>query len=284
LPTHYSNKTAALIPTFNDDYSLYLCVQSSAPYFDEVWINDDGSTDKTDEVIKWALTTYKNVNAHTMVTQSGWIDSTNTRFSLTNARYVFRLDSDDIMYSKAVNEIRKMKDAEKGCFMLGLQECWGDFHHSRRGLNMNWDPTQLFVDRELCDIVWIQGDAPTYYLVASTSTEKLRWPKPLFFHAPGVKSDERCVLRTMMKGWLTAGKPCPLEEWPPYRRLSKPEIHEKALSWLFGGQQKRNLIDIPIQSIPEISLTNERFEFIYDAKMDIIDRLDHGWIFGLDRK
>jgi glycosyltransferase involved in cell wall biosynthesis len=282
---HYNPITAALIPTFNDDYSLYLCLQSVAPFFDEVWINDDGSMDKTDEVMKWALATYKNVKAHKMVTQSGWVDSTNTLFSLTDARYVFRIDADDIMYSKAVNEIRKMKDAQEGCFMLGLQECWGDFHHSRRGLNVNWDPTHLFVDRELCDIVWIQGDAPTYYLVASTSTEKLFWPEPLFFHTPGVKSDMRCVQRTLILSWDIAGRPCPLPEWPQYRALCSQEIHEKAINWLlYNANSRRELTTIPIELVPEVCLANERFELTKGAHGFYTDRVDHGWRFDAPKK
>jgi glycosyltransferase involved in cell wall biosynthesis len=279
---HYSSKTAALIPTFNDDYSLYLCVQSIAPYFDEVWINDDGSTDKTDEVLKWALITYKNVNVHKMIPQSGSVKSINTLFGLTDARYVFRIDADDIMYSKAVYEIRKMKDAKKGCFMFGLKECWGDFHHSRRGLGTNWDPTHLFVDRELCDIVWILlEDPPIYYLDASTSTEKLSWPKALFFHAPSAKSDERCIQRILMSSWIEAGRPCPLPEWPNYLAFSSQEIHEKALKWLlYDGNSRRELTTIPIELVPDVCLANERFELVKGYS----DRVDYGWFFDPGRK
>jgi glycosyltransferase involved in cell wall biosynthesis len=275
---HYSPKIAALIPSFNDDYSLYLCIQSVAPFFDEVWINDDGSTDKTDEVIRWALTTYKNLNAHKMTTQTGFLNSVNTLFSLTDAQYVFKIDADDIMYSNAVNEIKIMIDTKCGCFMFGLQECWGDFHHSRRGLSINWDPVHLFIDREICDVFWYLGDPPDYYLFASTSTNILKWPKRLFFHTPGVKSDERCVQRTLMVEWEMAGKPCPLPEWQPYKGLSTQVIHEKALRWLlFDVSIKRKLTPIPLELIPEICLENERFELIKDTQGFYTDRVDYGW-------
>ena len=55
----YSQSTAALIPVFNDDYGLFLCLQSVAPYFDEVWVNDDGSSDKSFSVIEEYKKEYK---------------------------------------------------------------------------------------------------------------------------------------------------------------------------------------------------------------------------------
>jgi hypothetical protein len=247
---------------------------------DEVWINDDRSTDKTKEVIEWALATYKNVNTQNLRTQAGWVKSASVLFTLTDARYIFRIDADDMLYPNATNEIEKIVNDESGCFLLGLQECWGDFHHSRRGLEMNWDPVHLFVDRKKCDVTWSQGPPPRSLVVATTSVEKKRWPKPLFFHAPGVKSDERCVLRTMMSEWVTAGRPCPIEEWPRYRALSTQEIHEKALRYLlYAGNSRTKLAPIPTALIPKVCLANERFELIKDRQGSYTDRVDHGWIF-----
>lgn len=279
----YSQSTAALIPTFNDDYSLYLCLQSVAPYFDEVWVHDDGSNDRTEIVIDWAKQLFKNIRSHQPSTQVGWTNSIVELFSLSNARHIFRIDSDDVLYPEFAGDIERIVNGENSCLLFGLQECWGDFHHSRRGLEICHDPTHFYVDREKCNVTWVRGSAPHFWPVAQTSEKKQNWPKALFFHMPGVKSDERCVLRTLIGDWEAAGKPYPLFEWPPYKELSGTQTHAEALQWLlYHNNNLRTLTQIPEEIIPKICKENERFELIKDNNGNTVDRLDHGWLFSND--
>jgi hypothetical protein len=192
-----------------------------------------------------------------------------------------RIDADDVMYPEAVGEIAKIIDGEYPCFRLGLQECWGDFHHSRRGLAVYCDPTHLYVDREACDISWTQGPPPTKYLLARTSVKARKWSEPLFFHMPGVRSDERCVMRILVKRWEAAGRPVPLVEWPPYLERSGAAAHQEALEWLiFHDGERRHLTPIPRRMIPRVCLENERFKLVEDAQGRIVDRRDLGWAFN----
>ena len=249
----YTSTSACLIPAFNDDYSLFLCLESVAPYFDEIWINDDGSFDNTDKVIQWALMKFKNVRANKMSTQVGWVNSIEWLFSNTNARHIFRIDADDVLYPSAARDIKRIMQDKYSCVLFGLQESWGDFHHSRRGLEIYHDPTHLYIDREKCEIIWLRGPAPTFWPVAQTSARKQYWPKATFFHMPGVKSDERCVLRTMISKWEADGKPCSLFEWPRYNQVSSNAVHYEALRWLlFHNGKHRKLTHIPDIFIPKI--------------------------------
>jgi glycosyltransferase involved in cell wall biosynthesis len=279
MPAKYS-QTAALIPAYNDDYSLYLCLQSVAPFFDEVWVNDDRSTDRTDKVIEQARSEFHNIKVHRSDVQMGWVKSIEKLFSLSDARHVFRIDADDIMYPQAAEALDRMVRDERACYLLGLWECWGDFHHSRRDLGVNWDSTHLYVDRARCDIVWKEGPPPTNWPRAEISAKKHKWPESLFFHAPGVKSDQRIVLRLMINRWESAGRPCPLEEWPPYRKRSALNEHQEALQYLlYVRDQPRELIQIPSEFIPAVCLANERFELIKNEQGVAVDRADHGWVF-----
>ena len=89
-------RTAALIPCANDDYSLFLCVQAVAEAVDEVVLLDDASEDQTQAVIDWLCARYPHVNAKRSNEPLGWAEARNVLAEMTDARHLFFIDADDI--------------------------------------------------------------------------------------------------------------------------------------------------------------------------------------------
>ena len=91
-------KLTALIPAYNDAYTLGLCLASIVEHFDEILVLDDASTDETPDV----AADFARRHAHVRYVrhegrQLGWVEARNRLLALTDAAHLFWLDSDDVL-------------------------------------------------------------------------------------------------------------------------------------------------------------------------------------------
>ena len=122
-----------LIPSYNSPQSYLIeCVNSIIKQtcidkykFEIVWINDGSSEEKTlelEEVLK-LFDTAKNINLiyKKLDKNNGIVDALNIGLDLCTNELIFRMDSDDIMFSERIQKQIDFMEKNPQCMILGTQ-------------------------------------------------------------------------------------------------------------------------------------------------------------------
>ena len=260
-------KLTALIPAYNDAYTLQFCLASIAPHFDEVLVLDDASTDETPEVCLAAVCAHPHVRyIHHKGQQLGWVrareallqhaDDCNGRAGRPD--HLFWLDADDVLCEYSAHLLQEIAAGPSPVVLLQLCEMWGDFHHTTQRLR-HYDRCHVYTRRSPGTLLHWEGGAmaklsvsalpPAMAVNRKSAIANRQWPSgPLFFHLKGVKPDRRLVERAYTRAWLRAqGRPGALSQWPispigpirPISALTDAEVHALALKHLFQSRQDR---------------------------------------------
>jgi glycosyltransferase involved in cell wall biosynthesis len=270
----------ALIPSFNDAYTLHFCLESIAPYFHEVIVLDDASVDETPYILDRACSKWPHVQVerHAGI-PLGPIRARNRLLELARGDHLFFLDADDVLIEESVPLLHEIVGMAP---VVGVQlaEMWGDFNHTTQRLE-HYDPCHIYMNRTvLRDILWGgHGNLlqrPTYTVVDErTGTEKVRGPGPLFWHLKGTKPDWRVAGRPRVRRWLAKGRQ---DYYFDAILAQDPELnHRLAVDRLLNNSVDRIR---PFEGTPRrpavLEAAEPRFEMVYrDGKL--VDRIDHGW-------
>ncbi len=267
-------KITALIPAHNDAYTLWFCLRSIGPHFDEIIVLDDRSTDRTRDVVELYGRPFPHIRiSKPFARQLGWIESRNRLIAETDSDLLFFLDADDVLIESQAHLLREIAAGDRPVVRLQLAEMWGDFNHTTQRLR-HYDRCHVFVNRRLFrDFTWGGGTAAR--IEAEGAISAAAGPGPLFWHMKGVKPDRRLVERQFMRRWMRNGmEGCSSDAM---RGLGDEEIHARAMRMLLHSKQDKIRPYAGTPDWPQVVIdAPERFEIIYkDGKP--IDRKDVGW-------
>lgn len=204
-PLHPSGKidASAIIPCWNDDYTLFFCLESIAGVVAEVMMVNGASTDDSTGVIAWAAAKFGNIKVLNTA-RVGNVEARNLGMALaTRDRLVF-IDADDVFCGN-VEELRR---ALENPSYFGLINLYGDLHHQEMidgpasaARELHYDVCHLSVDRrQMPDFKWRPRTEISDKFAANSSIGLPYQPAGLlFWHLRGVKPDERLVNRH--SGW-----------------------------------------------------------------------------------
>ena len=271
------NTSAALIPCYNDDYSIFICIQLIAPYVDEVIVIDDNSTDSSQLVVEFLCNRYSNIKGFRLKKQSGWTKIRNILPECTDARHLFFIDADDFLYDPSqIEAIIKSKYIHVN---LGLLELMGDFYHGTgRGFNIAWnDCCHCYIDRDYCqNFLWYHENTFTK-LATNCPKKNVSWEIPFLFHAKTVKADSRIWKRQLFREWIRKNEygDTEFEKWLKEEKIDKERLSKIVIDSI----KMEGLMPIPKHiNIPNTMKENDRFELVIrDNKL--VGRIDHGWLF-----
>ncbi len=275
-------KLTALIPVYNDDYALMLCLASIVDHFDEIVIFDDASTDLTPNVVAQFTTPHKHVRYElNRGPQIGWIEARNRLAALTDSEHLFWLDSDDVLCEYNAHLLKEIAEGKAPIVRLQLAEMWGDFYHTTGRLR-HYDRCHMFLNRrKVPNCKWDGGTAARCVATAPVKNG----PGPLFFHIKGVKPDRRLVERRRMRRYLGAKeRPETVGGFAGLDKLTEDQIHQQALDIVLRSRQDhlvptyRGEVDPTAPLRPQvIDRATDRFLVVYKDGTPI-DRTDRGWI------
>jgi glycosyltransferase involved in cell wall biosynthesis len=287
------DKVAALIPAYNEEYCLPLCLLSIVPFVHEIVVLDDCSTDGTEGFLadlKREIVLYppphfeRKTRIYRTEKQVGWVEVRNRLLRMTECRWVIFIDADDVLHEKAGPLLeRAIREMQEPICMIPLTELWGDLRHTTGRLH-RFDRCHNVIDRaRVGDVRWIQEeqgwDGHLDVRVRTVMEPGDGWGKlgiwPCFFHLKGVKPDRRIVERHYMRGWLKSKQRKGISDWI---EMSPERIHEEALSILIGNSGN-DLIPIEkVAGMPELPIIlkeqeAQRLMMVYrDGKP--VDRID----------
>jgi len=293
------DRLTALIPAHNDDYTLWFCLRSIAPFFDEVFVLDDCSDDLTPDVVLDVARAHPHVRLlRHEGDQLGWIGARNRLLAATDAELLFWLDADDVLAEYNAGILRELADGSRPLVRLQLCEMWGDFDHSTQRLR-HYDRCHLFVNRRLLrNGCWGGGSAAKLREIGGMTPA--RSEGPLLFHAKGVKPDRRLVERQFARKWMRRGTPGRLQDFAGLAEMPPEERHRRAMRMILHSRQDKlrrtwGSAQFGLHSPkgdggpvapqrPRVILdASRRFEILYGPDGQPVDRLDHGWASQLRR-
>jgi len=209
-------KTAAIIPVHNEADVIGMCLKSVVDRFDEVIVFDDASTDATPTIVGYLATKHGNIRSLRSSDQVGWGEARNRAGDATNARYLFWMDSDEVLSPHSDETIATTIHSGLPCVRMGHTEMVGDLYHTTFRIHHN-DSNQIYTDRKLLPKMrW--GITKNGFSTRVTD-EPLHQYRPLghfSFHLKGVKSDAKLAERLVMRLWHVAQKTkdfSPVRKW-----------------------------------------------------------------------
>lgn len=226
-------KLTAMVPVYNDDYTLSFCLASLIDHFDEIVVFDDASTDHTPDV---ALSFGKAVRYFRHEgRQLGWIDARNEMMKLTDSKHLFWLDSDDVLCEYEAARLAKIATGRNALVRLGLAELWGDLNHTTQRLRHH-DRCHTFMNRKILkDLKWSGGTVakckPTRNIAVGSAPV-------MFFHIKGVKPDRRIAARHLIRGWMRMeDRPDNLDAM--LADMDEEKIHQIAMNTILRSKQDK---------------------------------------------
>lgn len=239
-------KLTALIPAYNDAYTLGLCLASIVDHFDEIIVLDDASTDDTPQVASDFARGHSRVRVFcSPPPQLGWVQARNRLAALTDSDHLFWLDADDVLCEYQADELRRLAESKRALVRLRLAEMWGDLYHTTQRLR-HQDRCHLYVNRRrFKDLIWggTAAARPDAEPIPGASVQATVTDRVLLFHLKGVKPDYRLVQRQHVRGWLR------MKARRPDRRpdrltdrlggMSSEEMHALALKMLLHSRQDK---------------------------------------------
>ena len=279
-----TKRLTALVPAFNDDYTLWLALRSYAEVFDEIIVFDDCSDDHTAEVVLDAAARYRNVRLVARsrsdvadLQQLGWVHARNELLAATDSDWLFWLDADDVLIEERAPVLQQIAEGPHAAVLLSLAEMWGDRDHTTQRLRHR-DRCHVFTRRSaIPSLHWFGLKmAKAMRMVAGTrkSLPSKPSPAPLFWHCKGLKSDERLAQRRLIRKWLRSKRGGTLPDFQGEQDAFT--LHRSAMRLLFrgGDTMKKHTGTPPIPNA--IAGSPRRFRITYKDGVPV-DREDLGW-------
>lgn len=134
------NGISVLLPTQNEEYLIKLCVLSMLQFADEIIIVDNGSFDKTKEIVKNLAIKYPKIKFFDKPELPDLYHNRQFALSKSNYRWICRFDSDYIAYTTGRNNILKLRKTLLSLprklipksISLNKINIDGDFWHTRK--------------------------------------------------------------------------------------------------------------------------------------------------------
>lgn len=156
---------SVIIPVYNAEKYIYQCLDSvfNQTYKNiEVIIINDGSQDKSKEIILQIIDKYKNV-VYIEQENQGLSVSRNKGLSIVKGRYILFLDSDDyldinsikLLYEKAIN-------TDSDMVIMGHKKVYDYKHKYEELIPINVDEDKIYKGKDICEMMLnrkIQGYA-----------------------------------------------------------------------------------------------------------------------------
>ncbi len=242
---------SVVIPVWNDAYTVKFCIESIAPYVDEVVAVDDWSTDGSDVVIHEMATRFPNVKYYKTEARRLCGMTRMLGLSVSTNKKVLFIDADDIF----CGDYLRLKQITDTPSYVGLIDVRGDLNHIRMPYDSPWtihrDACHVCVDLERNPgFKW--GDKSSY-----VDSGPLALGDFCFWHLQGVKPDDRMVNR-MCEWYNKAGS------------KEKPTLVEVLNS------QKLCHFDHSLTELwPDCLKSESRFELQFDETYKVIGRTDN---------
>ncbi len=268
-------KLTALIPVHNDDYTLWFCLRSIAPYFAEIIVFNDASIDNTREVVEKVAKTYPHIQyLEHSGKPLGWADARRELIARAKGKHLFFIDADEILLESQAHWLQKIPSLATVVYWR-FTDIWGDFNHTTQRV-FHSDFCHVYVNRNRVDeLDWtmkVYGVASTP-VIGSDDTRVL--DEILFWHARGVKPDWRILQRPEMNAWHEKRR-----EGTPHdflHKLDQRVIHDRALKVLLtSGEHQIQPWRGETEKPRIVADADTRFEMVY-KNGQIVDRRDHGW-------
>lgn len=133
LSFKHKSKIAAIMCVRNEEYHLPTFLKHIQPYVDFIVAVDDGSTDKTYEILKSHPLCKKIVKLPPHDSED-WNEADNRKMVIdlakkSRADWVLCCDPDERFELKFLKNIRKIisNDEKQSCYHLHFRECWGKY-------------------------------------------------------------------------------------------------------------------------------------------------------------
>jgi len=239
-------KLTALIPAYNDAYTLGLCLASIVDHFDEIIVLNDASTDMTPAVAADFARRYGHVrHAQQGGRQLGWVEARNRLASLTDSDHLFWLDADDVLCEYEADNLLRLAEGKRALVRLRLAEMWGDLYHTTQRLR-HWDRCHLYVNRRrFKDVIWGGGTCarpiavgPDAAPIPGARVEAAVTDRVMLFHLKGVKPDYRLVQRQHVRRYLRK-KERPDRLSDCVGELPPKDVHRLAVKMLLHSRQDK---------------------------------------------
>jgi glycosyltransferase involved in cell wall biosynthesis len=276
-------KISALIPVFNNAYVLEYALKAAAPFFDEILVYDDASTDHSVDVVERYTNIYSNIRLYKGNSPQVGPAEAKTRLALkTKSHHLFALDADDVLIETKIDELREYAVSKRKFGQFRLCEMMGDFYHTTQRLRHR-DRSHSYIYRtQSTDVRWFKEGHKGLIVEHPWGQNHIIPRGPHFFHLKLVKPDWRLVEGRKRNMWSYLGDPNRRGSLHDVLKgMSWDEIHADALKIFTSGGTNTILptylapINPDAPRRPQVILNDlpGRFRVIYeDGK--VVDRID----------
>ena len=270
-----AHQLTALIPVHNDDYMLWFCLRSIAPYFAEIIVFNDGSFDNSREVVELVRKDHPRIQYHEhRGVPLGWAEARKKLISLAQGKHLFFIDADAVLLEYNAHRLQQFPEMA-AVVDWSFVDGWADFDHTTQRLKRQ-DVCHVYVNREkVVDFDWVILDKSFASAPVLGTCDKKTVYDLMFWHARGVRPDWRILQQPQFNQWHARSR-----TGTPYGfldELTPEQLHERAVHRLLTDREHhiRRYTGTPRRPAI-IEAAERRFEMIYQDDQPV-DRIDHGW-------
>lgn len=262
---------SVMIPTFNDEDTLGVCLHSFENFADEVCIVDDASTDSTPGII-FSLHFSYNLVYEQNPSRQGWVANRQRLLAMAGGDILLSTDSDCVLRESCKDDLRRTMGrlSPKQGVPLPTISLAGDVFHTndrviegpdpnhsmwKRGGREWWFTNPLFSQEHLGDVTFGRNPYPG---------------QPPLFHLKSVRSDWRIIQRQYAREWLADGGKEPFDQWliGQFEIEDLPEwTRRTALRLILSEGIRRYDAQewYPYPAIMEEELASPRYRLVYEG-------------------
>lgn len=266
---------SVMIPTFNDEDTLEMCLASFAGLANELCVVDDCSEDSTLDILRQFA---KNAPYRLVWEQNdrrrGWVENRQRLLGMATHDVLLSTDSDCVLRESCIGDLLRMAESlpPKWGYSLPVIALVGDVFHTDHRVIEGPDPNHS---------IWRKGGRERWFTNPIFSEEYLEdvafadeYPgQPPLFHLMSVKSDLRIVQRHYARQWFAAtGGKEPFIPWLIEEAgITEDEFPAWVKHWALeickcGGIQRYDPQKwYPYPAVMQEELTNPRYRFIYEG-------------------
>ena len=280
---------SAVIAMKDEEYTIEACIRSLQGFADQIICIDNGSNDKSVEIVKKLQKEFKNIE---IIEMPGFLlgDCRNEGLKRTIYNWHLRWDADMIAHKEGNNSIIQLKrlilqSDRPRTIQLPRINLDGDFLHCAKGKTSDpGEPILMRFTKDICYKEYGKFDAikvPHYF-------KQVKEKKNYYIHCQGLKADENLIHRFHYFTWRQY-----TNEFANFQ-LSKEVFIQKRNKYLFGTNDVKKVnfryqrqcvfrliryntsdyIDYP-KDLKDLMIKNNRFEVLYKNNLPYV-RIDKG--------